>query len=263
MVEPRWDPEQYLRFSDHRLRPAMELLQRIGLYAPEVIVDLGCGAGNVTQLLAARWPSAQIYAVDSSAEMLEQARARSSEIHWQQNTIERWVPERTPDLIYSNAALHWVAGHHELIPRLAQFLNKQGCLAVQMPVSWDAASHRLMRETLESVMTDVDQSVGDALTTVAARKWVEAPDVYYELLAAHAASVDVWQTEYLHELHGEDPVLAWMKGSGLRPIISGLGQPQLDSFLAEYQRRLRDAYPQQASGLTLYPFRRLFMIACM
>ena len=154
----------------------MELLQRIALHSPELIVDLGCGTGNVTRLLAERWPDAQLYGVDNSAQMLEQARSQSGAIHWIESGIDDWVPDRPPDLIYSNAALHWLAEHRTLFPRLAGFLNDSGCLAVQMPLSWDSPSHRLMRETLAHGGKD-GQALGDnALRRAVARKWVEAPN---------------------------------------------------------------------------------------
>ena len=144
----RWDPKLYRKFSDQRLRPALELLERIPLGAPKVIYDLGCGPGHVTRIIAERWPSATVYGVDHSKEMLDQAAAVPGTVKWIEADIRAWSPDRIPDLLYSNATLHWVEGHHVLFPRLAGLLKAGGCLAVQMPLSWDAPSHRLMRETL-------------------------------------------------------------------------------------------------------------------
>jgi trans-aconitate 2-methyltransferase len=144
----RWEPAQYLKFADHRLRPALELLDRVPLVAPEVVYDLGCGTGQVTRLIADRWPSATVYGLDNSPEMLAQAAAATSRMRWIEADIRDWQPEAPPDLIYSNATLHWLDCHHELLPRLVGLLNPGGCLAAQMPQSWPAPSHRLMRETL-------------------------------------------------------------------------------------------------------------------
>lgn len=261
MAGTSWNPAQYLKFSDHRLRPALELAERVTVSAPAVVYDLGCGPGNVTRLLAERWPSATVFGVDNSPEMLKAAGAEPSRIRWIEADIITWTPEEPPDLIYSNATLHWVPGHRELFPRLAGFLQPGGCLAVQMPLSWDAPWHRIMRETLVDGGPNGGELGTDELRQAMARRWVEDTEVYYDLLAARASGIDIWETEYLHILEGEDPVLEWARSTGLRPVLNGLGGAERDTFLAEYAARLRRAYPMRADGRTLYPFRRLFVVA--
>lgn len=259
--ESHWDPDQYLKFSDHRLRPALELLDRVPLASPGVIYDLGCGAGNVTRLLAQRWPSAAVHGLDNSREMLAKAAAEPGRIRWVEADIRHWQPEEPPDLLYSNATLHWVKGHRELFPRLTGFLRQGGALAVQMPLSWAAPSHRLMRETLADCGPGGEALGSPELRQTVARDWVEKAEVYYDLLAGCTRSLDLWETEYLQILEGDDPVLEWVKGTGLRPILNGLDDREREIFLAEYARRLRAAYPARADGRTLYPFRRLFLVA--
>jgi trans-aconitate 2-methyltransferase len=252
----RWEPDVYLKFSDHRLRPALELLGRVPLASPSVIYDLGCGTGNVTRLLAERWPAATVYGLDNSREMLAKAAEEPSPIQWIEADVSQWRPEEPVDLIYSNATLHWVEGHSALFPRLIGFLRPGGCLAVQMPLSWDLPSHRLMRETL------ADEGLGsEDLRRAVARDWVEEAAVYYDLLASLTRGLDIWETVYLQVLEGEDPVLEWVKGTGLRPILNGLEGGERELFLTEYKRRLREAYPVRGDGRTLYPFRRLFLVA--
>jgi len=246
-----WDPRQYLRFADHRARPALELLARVPLAEPGVVYDLGCGAGNVTRVLAERWPHARITGVDSSREMLAAARAASPSVAWIEADLQTWRPAAPADLLYSNATLHWLPDHAELFPRLLAALAPGGCLAIQMPRSRDLPSHVLMRETLADVLGRTDTApspVGEPL-------W------YHELLVERARTVDVWTTEYLHELSGEDPVLEWVQGTGLRPIVQSLAEDEREPFLAEYARRLRAAYPRRPDGRTVYPFARLFVVA--
>ncbi len=256
-----WNPKQYLRFSDHRLRPAIELLEHVPLESPKLIFDLGCGTGNVTRIVAERWHSARVYGVDNSKDMLQKARNEAAEIQWIEADIENWTPDEAPDLIFSNAALHWVERHQDLFPRLAGLVNRGGCLAVQMPLSWDATSHRLMRETLADGGA-AGRPLGTAVLRAAvARRWVEDAEFYYDLLAGDARSVDIWETEYLQVLEGTDPILEWVKGTGLRPILNGLEDDERDIFMTEYRGRLRDAYPIKPNGYTLYPFRRLFIVA--
>ncbi len=256
-----WDPDQYEIFSDHRLRPALELLTRIPLASPAVIVDLGCGTGNVTRRIAQRWPSARVYAIDSSEEMLKKARSGAEGIHWQQADIGDWVPREPPDLIYSNAALHWLHNHQTLFPRLTGYLRGGGCLAVQMPLSWNAPSHRLMRETLADGGLEGQPLGDDKLRKTVAREWVAHAEFYFELLAESTRSLDIWETTYLHVLEGNDAVLEWVRGTGLGPILQGLSNKERGIFLTEYRRRLRAGYPCRPNGQTLYRFRRLFIVA--
>ncbi|HMP41169.1 MAG TPA: methyltransferase domain-containing protein [Roseiflexaceae bacterium] len=259
----RWDPGQYLAFADHRLRPALELLSRVPPANPQVIYDLGCGTGQVTRMIAERWPAARVYGRDNSPQILQQAAATPGSVTWIQADIADWQPPEAPDLIYSNATLHWVAGHNELFPRLLRLLPPGGLLAVQMPLSWDAPSHRLMRETLANGGPGGRPLGSDKLHQATATAWVASAADYYDLLADTARSLDIWETEYLQVLEGDDPVLEWVKGTGLRPILNGLADDERDLFLTAYRERLRRAYPRRADGRTLYPFRRLFMIAAM
>ncbi|MGD8524459.1 MAG: methyltransferase domain-containing protein, partial [Desulfobacterales bacterium] len=231
VVTTHWDPNQYLKFSDHRLRPAIELLDRIPLESPKVIFDLGCGAGNVTRIIADRWKSAQVYGLDKSRDMLQKAQLEPEKIQWVEADIENWIPDEAPDLIYSNATLQWVKGHRELFPRLVGFLRPGGCLAVQMPLSWEVTSHRLMRETLADGGRRGSPLGTEELRKTMARKWVEESEVYYDLLAGKAESLDIWETEYLQVLQGDDPVLEWVQGTALRPVLNGLADDEREIFL--------------------------------
>ena len=256
-----WVPGQYLKFAEHRLRPALELLDRILLGAPGVIYDLGCGSGHLTRLLAERWFSSEVYGLDHSPQMLAEAAGEPSTVHWVNVDIRSWIPRETPDLIYSNATLHWVNGHFDLFPRLMGYLNPGGCLAVQMPLSWDLPSHRLMRDTLAQGGPD-GTPVGDvALRASLSSNWVEDTEVYHDILAPCTRHLDIWETQYFHVLEGEDPVFEWVRGSGLRPILNSLGDADRNWFLNVYKQRLRDAYPKRSDNRTLYPFRRLFIVA--
>jgi trans-aconitate 2-methyltransferase len=257
----RWDPALYSKFGDQRLRPALELLDRVFVTEPAVIYDLGCGTGQVTRMIAEQWPEATVYGLDNSAEMLAKAAEEPGRVHWIEADIRDWRPEATPDLIFSNATLQWLDNHEDLFPRLAGFLKPGGCLAVQMPQSWPMPSHRLMRETLADGGPHGAPIGPETLRRAVGRNWVHTPADYHALLAKRAGNLDIWETEYLQVLSGENPVLEWVKGTGLRPILNGLGDEDRALFLAEYARRLRAAYPAQVDGRTLYPFRRLFIVA--
>src|SRR5256885_10184756 len=136
-----WDPARYLSFAGHRLRPALDLMQRIALATPKSVVDLGCGPGNVTAMLRERWPEAALVGVDNSPEMLRKARHDFPAIAWTEADIAGWQAARPVDVIFSNAALHWVPDHAQLLPRLVSQLASHGVLAVQMPHNHRAPSH--------------------------------------------------------------------------------------------------------------------------
>lgn len=249
-----WDPAQYLKFAAPRLRPAVDLLARVPLEAPARVVDLGCGAGNVTRLLVERWPGSAVTGVDDSAPMLAQARAALPSVTWIEAGIADWAPSAPPTLLYSNAALHWLPDHPALFPRLATMLDAGGVLAVQMPRNFLAPSHALVAETAR------DGPWRARLEPMLGPPPVAEPARYFDALAPYAAELDVWETEYLQVLDGEDPVKEFTKGTWLRPFLDALEPGDRDAFEADYAARLRQAYPRRADGRTLFPFRRLFIV---
>lgn len=250
-----WNPQQYLKFGGERLRPALDLLARVAIEAPRAIVDLGCGTGSVTALLRARWPSAQIMGVDSSLPMLERARASLPDVEWMQADLADWAPAATVDLVVSNAALHWLDDHATLFPRLLSYLNPGGVLAVQMPAQRGAPSHQIGYDLAESARWR------ERLRGLVRRRPILEVREYYALLAARAAALDLWLTEYLHVLSGDNPVAEFTKGSFVGGWLSALTADEALEFEAEYRRQVAAAYPPGADGVTLFPFRRLFLIA--
>jgi trans-aconitate 2-methyltransferase len=202
-----WSPEQYLKFAQPRLRPAVELLARIDADVPKIVYDLGCGAGNVTRLLADRWPSAALTGVDGSAEMLARAARELPQATWLQQSLEAWTPSQPADVIFSNAVLHWLPDHETLFPRLVAQLASGGTLAVQMPRNFQAPSHTAIAETVAAGPWK------DRLTPLLRRNPVAEPAFYHALLAPLTRTIDIWQTEYLHVLQGRDPVKEWTKGT--------------------------------------------------
>ena len=256
-----WDPARYSRFTDARLRPALDLLSRVSLDAPRRIYDLGCGTGDITRIIATRWPRAAVTGTDLSAEMLEVAAGEESRIGWEQIDVRAWKPPAPADLIYSNAMLHWVPDHDNLIRRLAGFLAPGGVLAIQMPLSWQEPSHRLMREVLATGGPGATPLGSAELRTRMGTQPVATPAYYHELLAPELNDIDIWETRYLQVLSGDDPVLEWVSGTALRPILEGLDQADLARFLEVYREKLRAAYPARPNGVTLFPFPRLFIVA--
>jgi trans-aconitate 2-methyltransferase len=250
-----WHPERYLAFDDHRTRPAADLLARVPLRAPERVVDLGCGPGNSTALLALRWPQAAVVGVDNAATMLAKARESGIAAQWLEADVATWTPDAPVDLIFSNAALQWLPGHQTLLPRLLRHLRPGGVLAVQMPRNFQAASHVMLREVA------AQQPWAPRLAGVLRTEPVASPEWYHDLLAPQAAALEIWQTEYLQVLEGEDPVLRWTEATALRPVLQALDEVESAAFRQAYAVRLREAYPRRPDGTTLFPFLRLFIVA--
>jgi trans-aconitate 2-methyltransferase len=252
-----WDPSQYGKYSTERSRPFFDLLAQVRAPAPASVTDLGCGSGELTVALAQRWPEATISGLDSSPDMIERARAHQSEhLSFELARAEDFSATGV-DVLISNALLQWVPGHLTLLRRWADELPGGGWLALQVPANFDSPSHRLMRElasaprwrdTLDGVLRHADA--------------VSEPADYLATLADAGLRVDAWQTSYLHVLSGENPVLEWVRGTGLRPVLQALENNDADraEFEAEYASLLRQAYPARG-GVTVFPFLRTFVVA--
>ena len=277
-----WDPEQYWAFSDERSRPFFELMGQVQASAPGQVVDLGCGNGELTATLTRRWPNAIVHGVDNSQEMIAAAEKLAGpttpeangvghhtatpmgQLSFSVGDLAAWEPERPVDVIVSNAALQWVPNHRELLPRWVAALNPGGWLAFQVPGNYDFPSHVILRELCQSPRWQ------ERLSSTLRRHPVAEPGEYLDLLAGLGCRVNAWETTYLQVLQGEDPVLEWVKGTTLRPVITkltedekqaGLAEGELvNAFLAEYAQLLRDAYPATDHG-TVFPFRRIFVVA--
>lgn len=250
-----WDPQQYLAFAGERARPALDLLARVRTAAPDAVYDLGCGAGNITAVLAERWPEARVTGIDSSAAMLERARAAAPHVSFEPGDLATWTAPTPAGVLYSNAALHWLDDHPALFAHLMAQLTPGGSLAVQMPRNHDAPSHAMMLEAANAGRWR------QALAGVRGVRTVHEPADYYRILAPLAGRIDIWQTEYLHVLEGENPVVEWTKGTGLRPYLDALGDDDRAGFLAAYAERIAAAYPPEPDGRTLFRFRRIFIAA--
>ncbi|MGN8130484.1 trans-aconitate 2-methyltransferase [Paenarthrobacter sp. 22069] len=253
----KWDPTKYVQFGDYRDRPFFDLTARIHAAAPARVVDLGCGPGNLTATLAERWPGAAIQGIDSSAEMLAKAAPLAADLpalQFTQADIAAWMPDSRIDVVVSNAALQWVPGHQEMMRKWLAALRPGAWFAMQVPGNFNAPSHALMRsiaasdrwsEKLDGVLRGTE-SVGE-------------PADYLDILLDAGCAADAWETSYQQVLAGPDPVLEWVRGTALRPVMAALGGEDAKQFETEYAAALRKAYPPGAHG-TIFPFRRIFAV---
>lgn len=252
----RWDPAKYLQFADERSRPFFDLVSRVGVASPRLVVDLGCGPGQLTRTLADRWPAARVHGVDSSPDMIERAREYVDDrLSFGVADVGDWRPGEPVDVIVSNATLQWVPRHRELFPSWLESLAPGGWLAFQVPGNFDEPSHRLLRD------------LADDPRFAASTRGVEAPaafdaTTYLADLTGLGCSVEAWETTYLHVLSGPDPVFRWISGTGARPLLQALPDDLRGEFEIEYQALLNRAYPAQPFG-TVLPFRRVFVVAAL
>jgi trans-aconitate 2-methyltransferase len=249
-----WEPQTYLRYADIRFRAGLDLIARIPKLDYSTICDLGCGTGHLTRILADSFPGSRVTGIDSSAEMLAEARREFPGLNWQQADIKSWHPFTPPELIYTNAALHWLADHRNLVSSLFSKLRPGGVLAMQVPRHFESPSHLGLKEL-------VMQSEWRAKLEPLLLEPVPAAEMYWRWLSPHARNLDVWETIYLQVLDGKDPVVNFMRGTALRPFLSALPEPEAAKFIEAFAERMAAAYPAQANGQTLFPFRRLFVVA--
>src|SRR6266851_2723931 len=258
---PIWDANLYLKFADARLRPALDLMGRLdpanGARPGHAIYDLGCGAGNISRILAERFPAAPVIGIDSSEEMLAKARSQTLDkrVTFTTGDLAHFKPGLPPSILYSNAAYQWVEGHIDMFPGLLKLLPSGGQLAIQMPRNHEAPSHALMRKAAEA------GPWRDKLAKVGGIRSVFDPARYYDVLKPLCSDLDVWESIYQQVLTGKDPVAQYTAGTGLRPYMAVLDEAERTGFYDTYAKLLAEAYPMRADGITLFPFRRLFIVA--
>jgi trans-aconitate 2-methyltransferase len=252
-----WSAAQYTKFEDERTRPVRDLLAAIPTEAVKRAIDLGCGPGNSTEALIARFPGAAVTGLDSSEDMLKAARARLPQHNFVLGDIGALTHVGIHDVVFTNASLQWVPDHARLLPELMSHVAAKGSLAVQMPDNLQEPAHLLMAEVARAASFAVKLSAAET-----AREARRSPDWYYRLLKHHAARVDIWRTIYHHPLQGGPrAIVEWFKSTGLRPYLGPLDADEQAAFLTAYERAIAQAYPTLEDGSVLLPFPRFFFVA--
>jgi trans-aconitate 2-methyltransferase len=250
-----WNARQYLKFEDERTRPPRDLLAQVPLQRPQLVVDLGCGPGNSTELLVERFPQTEVIGLDASPDMLRKARERLPQCRFVEADIATWTPEERTDLLFANAALQWVPDHPRVLRRLLEGLPAGGVLAVQMPDNTNEPANMLQREVAAS------GAWAAKLKTAVPRGDMLLPDAYYDLLRPLSTHFDIWHTVYNHAMADPQAIVEWFKGSSLQPYLSLLDAGMREQFLAAYTGKIAEAYQPRVDGKVLLKFPRLFIVA--
>lgn len=252
-----WSAKQYVAFEDERTRPVRDLLGALPPIEARSVIDLGCGPGNSTEMLAARYPLARARGIDSSPDMIEAARARLPDLDFAVEDLSTWTDPGPFDVILANAVLHWVPDHEILLPKLISRLAPGGALAVQMPDNLEEPAHRMMREVAAA-----GPWAARLRSASAVRVPLPEPSWYYSLLRPLCSKVDLWRTTYFHSLPGgAKAVVEWFKGSGLRPFLEPLSGDERSAYLERYTAEIAKICRPAADGSVLLPFPRVFLAA--
>lgn len=251
-----WSAQQYLKFEDERTRPPRDLLAQVPLARPRRVVDLGCGPGNSTELLIERFPDADVIGLDSSPDMLSQARERLPGRTFVQADISSWSPGAETDLVFGNAVFQWVPDHPAVLRRLLSAVPDGGVLAVQMPDNTGEPALALMRKVAAEGSWSANRALNDA-----GRSDLPTPGGYYDLLKPQCSHLDVWHIHYNHVMANHEAIVEWFKGSGLRPYLNALDTEASRKFLAAYTAEITKAYPARYDGKVMLKFPRLFIVA--
>ncbi|HET9068885.1 MAG TPA: trans-aconitate 2-methyltransferase [Amaricoccus sp.] len=254
-----WSAADYRRFEEERTRPARDLLAQVagGVTGGVArVVDLGCGPGNSTELVGARFPEARVLGIDSSPDMIAAARRRLPGVDFALADVATWQAKAPVDLVFANAVLQWLPDHAALLPRLLGQLGPGGTLAVQVPDNLDEPLHMAMRATAAA-----GPWAGKLAGAAAAREARHDALWYWRLLRGEGARVEVWRTVYHHPLPGARGIVDWVRATGLRPFLAPLDAGERSAFLARYEAALAAAYPAEGDGTVLLPFPRLFLVA--
>jgi trans-aconitate 2-methyltransferase len=251
-----WDPKQYLKYADERFRPAYDLIAQIPLQSPKIIYDLGCGTGHLTLALSNFWPDAQIIGIDSSNEMLEKAKTLNANISWENQSIENWTPQNgKADIIFSNSVLHWLDNHEKVFIKLIDSLNPGGILAIQMPNNFKEPTHTTAFEIIKS-----NKDWKSRFLSFLNHEPVHDFSFYYKLFSNGTNFINAWESTYFHLLSGTSPVVEWVKGSFLKPLLDQMPSEDKVKFLKIYTDKIAIHYPSQPNNTTILPFKRLFLV---
>mgnify|MGYP002538544036 FL=1 len=253
---PDWDSAQYLKFGSQRTQPARDLAARLPAGNPREVLDVGCGPGNSTEVLAKRYPGARILGIDSSPEMVAAASHSHPDLEFRLCDAGRQLAQldRQFDVVFSNACIQWIPDHPMLLRNLLGLLKKDGVLAVQVPMNHQEPVHRVIGEI--TARERWNKRIGKA------RIFHQlTPEGYFDLLAKLSPVFDIWQTTYFHRMRSHEDILEWYRGTGLRPYLAQLSDEERPDFEREILTELRRTYPKQENGEIIFRFPRLFFIA--
>jgi len=246
-----WDPQRYARFADERAKPFFDLLDLVMPIPGGRAVDLGCGPGELTAELHRRTRAAKTVGIDSSEAMLAKAAPHAGGgLSFERGDIAAFAPTEPLELVFSNAALHWVPDHPALLARLTRFVAPGGQLAFQVPDNWEHASHRAAEEVA------AEEPFAASLAGSAHPRHVLSPETYAALLDRLGYREQTVRLRvYGHHLDSREGVVAWVEGSLLSEYRRKLPAELYPKFVERYRRLLFARVPDERPFF--FTFRRI------
>ena len=251
-----WQPNLYLEFDKERTQPSVDLVTKINIENPGRIIDIGCGPGNSTNVLKARWPNAEIIGLDNSEAMVSEAKSKYPAMSWLCADASGDLTKLGSfDIVFSNAAIQWITNQEILLPKLFGMLNRGGVLAVQVPCT------KFMPIHTEVEKLAANDKWRNKFAGMASTYSIHTADYYYDIICNLNEEVDLWETHYYHIMKSHADIVRWFRGTGLRPYLDCLKDNETHTeFIKEYENALKAVYHVQPDGKILFPFTRIFFV---
>lgn len=249
-----WNSTQYLKFERERTQPSRDLAHRLRTKNPQRVLDVGCGPGNSTRVLAEVFPDAHIVGIDNSPNMIDAAKASGVVAEFRLFNANEGLGTlgETFDVVFSNACIQWIPDHAKLLADMFSVLRPGGELAVQIPIQSEQIVHRLIREIVGAWQSPLPEERAFHCLTM--------PE-YYDVLAALTDDFYLWKTVYYQTMSSHTDILEWFRGTGLQAYSRALPPEKYAELERELLHRMTDAFPVQPGGAIIFPFPRLFFTA--
>ena len=251
-----WNSSLYLKFKKERTQPSVDLVKRIDIVNPKKIIDIGCGPGNSTKVLADRFPNAEILGVDYSDDMLKKAKLNHPDIDFKKfDACEKsWDLDTDYDIVFSNACIQWIPDHRELLPKMMGLLKDGGVMAVQIPLQRSQPVHHIVKSVAKSAKWSGKFDFERPF-------YILDEGEYFDILSEISKDFTMWQTTYYHRLCSHQDIVEWYKSTGMKPYLDVLDDQDKNEFISDIYSELIKEYKVQQNGEIIFKFPRLFFIA--
>lgn len=249
-----WNANLYDAFNKERIQPSIDLANRIDKVCVRIL-DVGCGSGMSTLALKNRFPEAEIIGVDLSAAMLENAKKLLPDVQWIQRDCSESLEDLGQfDLVFSNAFLQWIPDQEKFIKNIRNCIKENSILALQIPNFETMRIAGIIKEVAGEFDTN-----GSIFTNMHGICYNYSLTTYYDMMCRYYSNVEIWQTNYIHQMDSSDSIVEFVKSTALIPYLERLSELQEKEFLDLLRERTAEYYKSCDNGKVLFPFERIFV----